>query len=337
MAALYAVQQKPPINPETTPLDVEDEDDDYEPDYYAAEDTEQILNKLDSSPADERRELEKPVLGGLALPSFRLPPPPTLNPDQAAAVGQRSITRVFSTMRTLEDPTIKKAKAGMNRLAASSYDQSSWITVITRIATRTGGVLELFLPDEDDDSKGRLRLSDSIREQLFNFVLEDFRKRIDVAVSWLSEEWYDNELQKRAVSSSPFRHEAPANYEKWALRLLDGFLPYLHAQDKVLTRFLSELPELSAAMLSRVKTLCRDPSLVTLAITSLYYLVVMRPPVRDIALDAIQDIWTDYEDARPIAARYLPRWRPDFMEATKQMKVENEEPLGASATPVAAA
>ncbi|XXG98211.1 Transcriptional regulatory protein [Hypoxylon texense] len=335
LAALHAVQQEP-INPETTPLDVEDEDDDYEPDYYAAEDTEQILNKLDSSPADERRELEKPVLGGLALPSFRLPPPPILNPDQAAAVGQKSITRVFSTMRTLEDPAVKKAKAGMNRLAASSYDQSSWITVITRIATRSGGILELFLPDEDDEAKGRPRLSDSIREQLFNFVLEDFRKRIDVAVSWLSEEWYDNELQKRAVSSSPYHHEAPANYEKWALRLLDGILPYLHAQDKVLTRFLSELPQLSAAMLSRVKALCRDPSLVNLAITSLYYLVVMRPPVRDIALDAIQDIWTEYEDARPIAAKYLPRWRPAFMEATKQLKLENDEPLGASATPVGA-
>ncbi|KAI1769457.1 hypothetical protein GGR53DRAFT_472564 [Hypoxylon sp. FL1150] len=329
LAALYAVKQEQ-INPETAPLDVEEDEDDYEPDYYAAEDTEQILNKLDSSPADERRELEKPVLGGLALPSFRLPPPPMLNPEQAAAVGQKSITRVFSTMRTLEDPAVKKAKAGMNRLAASSYDQSSWITVITRIATRTGGVLELFLPDEDDDTKGTPRLSDSIREQLFNFVLEDFRKRIEVAVSWLSEEWYDNELQKRAVASSPFHQEAPASYDKWALRLLDGFLPYLHAQDKVLTRFLSELPELSAAMLARVKTLCRDPSLVNLAITSLYYLVVMRPPVRDIALDAIQDIWTDYEDARPIAAKYLPRWRPGFMDKVKQLKVESEETMGVS-------
>lgn len=331
LTALYAVKPEPTINPETTPLDVEEDEDDYEPDYYAAEDTEQILNKLDSSPADERRELEKPVLSGLALPSFRLPPPPTLSPDQAVAVGQKSVTRVFSTMRTLEDPAVKKAKAGMNRLAASSYDQSSWITVITRIATRSGGILELFLPDEDDDTKGTPRLSDSIREQLFNFVLEDFRKRIDVAVSWLSEEWYDNELQKRAVASSPYRNVAPANYEKWALRLLDGFLPYLHAQDKVLTRFLSELPELSAAMLARVKALCRDPSLVTLAITSLYYLVVMRPPVRDIALDAIQDIWTEYEDARPIAAKYLPRWRPGFVEKARQIKAESDETMGVSA------
>ncbi|KAI0160990.1 hypothetical protein GGR52DRAFT_562481 [Hypoxylon sp. FL1284] len=335
LTTLFTAQQ--PINPETTPLDVEEDDDDYEPDYYAAEDTEQILNKLDSSPADERRELEKPVLSGLALPSFSLPPPPTLNPDQAAAAGQKSITRVFGTMRTLEDPAVKKAKAGMNRLAASSYDQSSWITVISRIATRTGGVLELFLPDGEDGAKGPPRLSDSIREQLFNFVLEDFRRRIDVAVSWLSEEWYDNELQKKAVSSSPFRQEAPANYEKWALRLLDGFLPYLHAQDKVLTRFLSELPQLSAAMLSRVQAICRDPSLVNLAITSLYYLVVMRPPVRDIALDAIQDIWTDYEDAKPIAAKYLPRWRPSFMEKAKQIKVESEESLAVGGATAAVA
>jgi symplekin len=103
-------------------LDVED-DDDYEPDFYAAEDTEQILNKLDSSPADERRDLDKPALGSLALPTFRLPPPPTLNPEQAAKVGQGSIMRVFGTLKTLEDPAVKKAKAGINRLAASSYDR----------------------------------------------------------------------------------------------------------------------------------------------------------------------------------------------------------------------
>ncbi|KAI1077081.1 hypothetical protein F5B20DRAFT_572410 [Whalleya microplaca] len=318
LAALWEANQ--PINPETAPLDVEEDEDDYEPDYYAAEDTEQILNKLDSSPTEERRELQKPPLDGLSLPTFHLPPPPTLNADQAAKVGQGSVTRVFSTMKTLEDPAVKKNKAGINRLAASSYDRDSWITVITRLATRSSaGLDDVSVKDEDSQvSLPATSLSDSIRETLYTYVLEEFRKRIEVAVSWLSEEWYNDKVQQRAAASSSVSRDVPAHYEKWALRLLDGIFPYLHAQDKVLTRFLSELPELNTGILSRVKTLCRDPSLVNLCLTSLYYLVVMRPPVRELALDTIQDIWTDYEDSRPVAAKYLQRWRPGFLEAAQQ-------------------
>jgi symplekin len=85
----------------------------------------------------------------------------------------------------------------------------------------------------------------------------------------------------------------PMHYEKCALRLIDGFLPYIHPQDKVITRFLSELPELNRAILSRVKIMCRDPSVVQLALTSLLYLVMMRPPVKEIALDTVQGIWSD--------------------------------------------
>ncbi|KAI2466228.1 hypothetical protein F4781DRAFT_406363 [Annulohypoxylon bovei var. microspora] len=334
LAALHVAQPEP-INPETAPLDVEEDEDDYEPDYYAAEDTEQILNKLDSAPSEQPRESEKPALVGLALPTFRLPPPPKLNPEQAAKVGQGSISRVFSTMRTLEDPAVKKAKAGINRLAASSYDRDSWITIITRLATRAAAGLDMS--EEDEDNKGALplpQLSDSIREMLFNYVLEDFRKRIDISVSWLSEEWYNDKVQQRATSSLPVPHSVPAHYEKWALRLLDGFIPYLHGQDKVLTRFLSELPELNPTILSRIKTLCRDPSLVSLSLTSLYYLVMLRPPVRDLALDTIQDIWTDYEDTRPLAAKYLQKWRPGFLEAAQKGMPGSEGPVGASTAAV---
>ncbi|CAJ2512864.1 Uu.00g009830.m01.CDS01 [Anthostomella pinea] len=333
LVALHEASQQP-INPETAPLGVEEDDDDYEPDYYAAEDTEQLLNKLDSSPSDERRELQKPVLNGLALPTFSLPPPPILDSDQAARVGQGSVTRVFGTMKTLEDPAVKKMKAGINRLAANSYDRDSWITVITRLATRANAGLDDISVKEESSQLvlPTSSVNNSIRESLYSYVLEDFRKRIEVAVSWLSEEWYNDRVQRQAASASATPRHVPAHYEKWALRLLDGFLPYLHAQDKVLTRFLSELPELDAPILSRVKTLCRDPSLVQLALTSLYYLIVMRPPVRDLALDAIQGIWTEYEDSRPMAAKYLQKWRPAFLQEAQQGLAANGTPLAASIT-----
>ena len=335
MTALQAAGQAP-VNPETAPLDVEDDDDEYEPDFYTAEDTEQILNKLDTSSADDNRELQRPELGSLALPAFRLPPPPSLSPEQAAKVGQGAVTRVFGTMKTLEDPAIKKPKAGINRLAASSFDRDSWITILTRLATRASAGLD-EVPIKEEDAKATspsTLLGDSVRELLYVYVLEDFRKRIEVAVSWLSEEWYNDKVQQRSAATSNPPHDIPLHYDKWALRVLDGFFPYLHAQDKVLTRFLSELPELNAAILSRVKNLCRDPSLVNLALTSLYYLVMMRPPVRDLALNTVQDIWTDYEDARSTAAKYLQRWRPGFIESQQQQQREAEGGGSGKATPI---
>ncbi|KAI1342429.1 mRNA cleavage and polyadenylation specificity factor complex subunit [Xylariaceae sp. FL0016] len=336
LTTLHATQQQP-INPETAPLDVEDEDDDYEPDYYnAAEDAEQLQNKLDSSPMDERRELQKPTLGGLALPSFKLPPPPVLDADQAAKAGQGSIARVFSTMKTLEDPATKRQKAGLNRLAASSYDRDSWATVMTRLATRTNSGLDDISVKAEDSLLQLPRLSpgNAIREAIYGYILEDFRRRIETAVSWLSEEWYNDKVQQRAAAASALSRDVPVHYNKWALRLLDGFLPYLNSQDKVLTRFLSELPELNTEIFSRVKDICRDPSLVNLAISTLYYLVVTRPPVRDMALDAVQDIWTEYEDSRPAAAKTLQRWRPEFLEAGHQRAGVDGTPMGANATAV---
>ncbi|TEA15992.1 mRNA cleavage and polyadenylation specificity factor complex subunit pta1 [Colletotrichum sidae] len=300
-----AAQPPPAINPETAPLGVEEEDDDYEPDFFAAEDNEQILNKLDSDSAP------RPEDGELGLKTFRLPPPPALTPETALSAGQGSVMSLFQFVKTLEDPA-KKSKSGINRLAASSNDRESWIAIITRLASRSGaGLEEVSIKDEGSSSTPGLGLGDSIRDSLYTYVLEDFRRRIDVAITWLTEEWYNDQLQKKQEG------DHPQHYEKWALKLIDGFSQYLNAQDKVLTRFLGEIPELTPAILSRVKRMCRDPLVVPLALTSLLYLVMMRPPAKELALDTVQDIWTEFEDARSLAAKYLVKFRPAFLEAAK--------------------
>jgi symplekin len=301
LAALDAADsQTAALNPDTVPLGVEeDEDDDYEPDFYAAEDTEQILNKLESAPPEQLPSLAHDT--SVALTAFRLPPPPPVDGVLAARVGQGAVGRVFGVLQTLEDTSAtRKYRTGLNRLAASSYDRDAWVTVIARLAARSIAQQssETTAKSEDEPDKAMKEqspLNDVIREALFVYVLEDFRKRIDVAVSWLCEEWYADRIR------GLYGDSGNRQYDKWAMRLVDGFLPYLHPQDKVLTRFLGEVPELSAMILDRVKSLCRDPSLVPLALTSLLYLVMMRPPVRGLALDAVQDIWTDCEPPFPVS------------------------------------
>lgn len=274
----------PEINPNTAPLGVDDDDDDYEPDFYQAEDTEQILNKLDG----DSSALAHPSLeDSLGLKSFSLPQPQQLSPEMALSAGTGTVTRVLDMMKTMEEPPAKKSKAGFTRLAASSGTRASWMTILTRLATRSSAGLEAVTVKGEEEPTWTQSLGNSIRDVLYNYVMEDFRKHIDVAVSWLCEEWYNDKLQQKPDE------DRPMHYEKCTLRLLDGFLPYLHSQDKVLTRFLSEIPELNQTILSRVKYMCRDPSVVPLALTSLLYLVMMRPPVKEVALDTVQDIWTD--------------------------------------------
>lgn len=282
MAAPQLVIQK--LYPDTAPLSlsVEEEDDDYEPNFEAAEDTEQILNKLDNAPPEVSPGRPPEV----SLGPFKMPPPQPLTEQEVIESGQNTIARVFSVMQTLEEPVSKKSKAGINRLAASTYDREAWVTIVTRLASRApAGLEEPLSIVKSENNTRRVLLADNIREALYLYVLEDFRHRIETSVAWLCEEWYNDQVQEKAGMGT-LNH-----YDRWVLRVLDGMMPYLDARDKVLTRFLGEIPRLTAEMLQRVKALCRDPAMVNLALTSLLYLVIMRPPVREIALDAVEDVW----------------------------------------------
>lgn len=406
LTLLEAAATELELNPDTAPLDVEDDDDDYEPDFTAAEDAEQILNKLDNEVAD--KEVARVDAASLALGAFKLPTAPALSSDQVVKVGQATVARVFDMMQSSEETpagpstavgtTRKTGKAGLNRVAATSNDKEAWITILTRLATRSVSGLESTNDDDDnekedtedveegeeqeagkesgvDDGKKLVKkegangsgqalaastpgtkpvLNDKIRELLFRYVLEDFRKRIDVAVAWLCEEWYNDRLQSQyregdgSESERERSGQDEGHYNTWVVKVLDGFLPYLHSQDnKVLTRFLSEVPALNEALLQRVKSLCRDPSMVPVAVTSLLYQLMMRPPARALTLDTMQEIWIEckfaplmmsvhfvvlflsliltylVEDARPLATKYLDKWRPGFVQAHTAPAIES--------------
>ncbi|KAE8442674.1 hypothetical protein EG329_002972 [Mollisiaceae sp. DMI_Dod_QoI] len=306
------------LNPATAPLGVEEDDDEYEPDFYTAEDTEQILNKLDGAPPEESK-VQAPA-PDMALGHFTLPAPLPLTPEQVAQAGQSTVARVFGVMQTLEEKDKKSKAAGVNRLAASAYDRGAWITIITRLATRASADLEELDTVKIEPSESPpFSLGNTIRESLYLYILEDFRKRIDIAVQWLCEEWYNDKMQMK------LGEDATLHYEKWVIKVLDGIVPYLDGQDRALViKFLGEIPGLSMEVLERVKSLCVNPTTVNMALQSLLFLVAYRPPVRELVLAAVEDVWNTYEDARPMVVKLFSKYRPDLGARLKAAEDEKK-------------
>lgn len=258
-----------------------EDDEEYEP---GVESTDQIINDLDQAPPDMDRA---PV----SLGPFNLPPPPPLTAEQTVEYSKGAVNRVFSTLTEMEQPASSKTqKPGFNRLAATNHDRDAWITLIARLATRApAGLDESKLKSESGSlSKGTFSLNDAIRESLYLYVVDDFRKRIDVGISWLNEEWYNDRIQKQQNEEAEY---IPEHYEKWMLKILDGIVPFLDAKDKLLIRFLSEIPSINQDVLKRVVRLAKDPERVQLAVQALHYLILLRPPAREMALDALEDLY----------------------------------------------
>ena len=306
--------------PQQPPVDADE--DEYEPVDYEPEDEEQLANRADA-------------LGDLSAPApttFELPKPPQLTTQEYQQHGELAVRRTFGLINELDEKG-KSTKGGFNRLAGSDFGRDAWITITARLASRASADLD----DSDDVIKdefavksvnGSSSLSDSIRDLMHDYVLRDWKKRIDVAVSWLNEEWYNDLVVAQSknpskTNSNGAAHTHKGNYHTHALRLLDALLPYVAPTDKGLIRLYSELPALDYEILAKVKTMAQDPERVSLATQVLQYLHMFRPPVKAVVEEVTAELWRENERARPKAGALLKAWRPELLaDGSGEMKME---------------
>lgn len=252
-----------------------EEDDDYEPEYQPMDLPEATAEQADAV-STEVADLQPDLV---SLGPFVLPQPPPLSEDEAGEIGRTAVGRVFEMMVSTETAS-KSAKGktqqqlGFSRLAGSTFDRDAWVTLLTRLATRAPAGLE----GAGVQTK-KPTISDSTRESLYRYILEDFRSRVSIGVTWLNEEWYNDRVQMKFVaarrSEEAEEPTVPLHYDRWALQLLDGFLPYLDARDtKIFIRFLSEIPEVTIPITQRVASLAKDPERVNLCVQSLLYVAL---------------------------------------------------------------
>ncbi|KAF8418764.1 hypothetical protein BGX38DRAFT_1252026 [Terfezia claveryi] len=255
--------------------------------------------------------------------TYKLPPPPPPTAEQRIEAACANVDRMFGVLDGLDKAPLvqRKNKGGLMRVAASTWDRDGWITLIVRLATRGLGACDVEVKTED----GRIQsipspLAQYIRERLLAYVLADFRQNLDSAVTWLYEEWYNDSVMR----VQPMGESRILQYPIWLAKVVDGILPFLEAKDRLVIRFLSEVPELSREILNKFKILCLDPDRSTLGIQILHYNAMLRPPVREICLDLFEDFYHNHKELSSISGKFLRKWRPLALEAPSAP--QKEEP-----------
>ena len=325
-----------PDLPMAGPTGIDDEDE-YDPDFDLG---------ADSAATTTEKGLEEFLQPAIELGAFKLPKPPPLTGTELSIVSAQSVDHVFGVISTLEGVAAPaRQQLGLNRHAASANDRDAWITILVRLATRTPSSIDEYDasaedadPDKSDDESSIVKsdsddseaptVANRIRHRLFMYILDDFRRHLNVAISWLNEEWYCDQM---AAKSKENKGHTP-NYDRWSLRLLDRLLPYLDARDKnILIRFLSEIPAINKDLLQSVASLARDPERLSMLILAMQYLIMMRPPVRQIVLDTLEDVWREGDaQVKGAVGKVLAKWRPQVLQSGQDVIMKKEESDGKS-------
>ena len=339
-ARIVDIQQRPPI---VAPglggghLDVEEDEEDYDPNAigFGMDASEQHDPAMASMV--QQRPIEEVI---------RLPPEPPLSEQEILDFGEQVRERLFGALGDIDNDLAKRKNEkrigevekvyGFNKsvvAANGGQDREGWITLLIRLATRTN-----FTANEREDEEPTVKnenedrslikraagsdLASRIRLSLNRYVMDDWRRRIDVAIAWLNEEWYA--AQVTAQSTPPEIHLSPdaVNYERLALSLLDQMVPYLDIKDgRYLIRFLSEIPTIPEPTFERIKKIAEDPERVHLSTQALLYLIMLKPPARESAIECAVDIWRENKDAKASVEKVLVKWRPEVL---KEEQMEDE-------------
>ncbi|CCK70243.1 RNA-processing protein PTA1 KNAG_0D05040 [Huiozyma naganishii CBS 8797] len=161
----------------------------------------------------------------------------------------------------------------------------SWYHILIRLATR--------------GTRSSRPISDKIRAELLQWLLQDFNGKAAVMVEWMNEEWFADKL---------FAETEP-RYEEWSLRLLDELIPFLENKHRrIFIRLMSELPQLSEKHIERIKPILLDPGRSALGLQTLKFLIMFRNPVKTMIKDLLNQVMEEdatlKEQCRALLEKY---------------------------------
>lgn len=217
--------------------------------------------------------------------TFALTAPVELNVEDRIALLNASVERICqvgvreATVRSnpnenVEDVTTMETAAGGNQMPHAQL----WTVLITRLATR--GLDEYTSLVDDGNEERRLSLkqqSDSIRELMLQFILEDFAHRTEFALQWMAEEFHCFLMLKKRNNLIKV---GESSYSFWLQKITAAVIEKMDSKDKTLYEFLSRIPQLTDSVIGTIQSLCLDKTKMAAGFTMLRDLAIHRVPAR---------------------------------------------------------
>jgi symplekin len=191
------------------------------------------------------------------------------------------IDNLFARIESAQSLTQQTdVKAGLQRVAANTNDRNSLVTTFSRLLTRpAAGIFAESngkVQEKEDVNNGLSipkvqDLSNGGRYKILQYILSDWTRRMEVATIWLTEEWYNDQICKKAYDNRDSKNGSlppQPNFSRWTLHFLDELSAYIGSEHtKLLIRFVSDVPGLDADIIGKVKHLAIDPERVTMVVT----------------------------------------------------------------------
>ncbi|GAA5867661.1 hypothetical protein JCM1840_006647 [Sporobolomyces johnsonii] len=238
--------------------------------------------------------------------------PEHLEPENHAIAFNLSVSAVDDELSAPLELTLPARHAmifsTLKRICAagtSGVSSAVWIPLVSRLITRG---LESALEEgegEEVDEEAMMR-GERLRQVLFAYVTADLQPRMELARLWLNEEWYAS-VRRKQTQNRP--------YDRWLRRLLEHVCTHSSNADKALYQFMMDLPEIPADEMSRLESMCLNPDQMQLGFSTLRELAILRPSVRQAALDVLLGLTTHADKrVRNAAIMSVKKWVPDVKE-----------------------
>jgi symplekin len=277
------------VNSITNDLNFTEDDEEYEPDYEPMEDAEQLKNRLEME-SSEDLGIGIPKPSQINIGPFILPTPPPLQRSDLQLLAMSTMDQMFRHIDLSSQASHQPPRAfGLNKLVNRANDRDSMTTAFARLLTRpssgifpeaqTNGSVGLSKKASHSAENGTINtslvksLTDRGRLQLLQYILNDWTRRMDIATSWLTEEWYNDTLAQKAYDEAEDKDGSSPpvkNYPRWIRRFLDELSAFIGGEhSKLLIRFVSEIPGIDVEIVAKIKRLALDPERITMVVNAL--------------------------------------------------------------------
>ncbi|KAG0306624.1 hypothetical protein BGZ98_002041 [Dissophora globulifera] len=164
--------------------------------------------------------------------------------------------------------------------------KADWMTIVARLLTRAF-TRDSQSADHSTSSSSEANSDQGMKERMVDYICSNFKQRRELALTWLHEEWYYDQMRQRQGQDMDDREPQYL----WCLyKILDGITSgatQLDARDRGLTRFLLEVPELPDGAVDIIQKYCVDPARAQVGMSCLRDIVNLRPPSRARALEIL--------------------------------------------------